>query len=109
MKEARAEAMRRSLALVAGDAFDDANKLDGMPFDGLSVGANFGNVYASIASIAEALAEVVGDLPAEVPEDERLAPVRLAAVRALVGRAIDRPGHPCLGLAREILEVIDGA
>lgn len=40
------------MALVAADAHNDAMALDGKPFDGRSVGENFGQVYASLATLA---------------------------------------------------------
>lgn len=44
---------REVLRLIAEDAETDAKRLDGQPFNGLMVGSQFGNVFASIKSLAK--------------------------------------------------------
>ena len=52
MKTARIEEVMR---LIAADAEADALKVDSTPFTPRGVGENFGNIYAAIKALAEAV------------------------------------------------------
>jgi len=53
-----ADKIVRACDLIAEDAEKDARLLGGMRLTGYSVGTNFGQVYASLATLAKMLKEV---------------------------------------------------
>lgn len=44
---------------IEADMRSDAEQLDGRPFDGRTVGENFGYCYSAIAALARILAELI--------------------------------------------------
>ena len=59
MTQRRKEQLIRRLQLVSDDMERDAKTLDGMPFNGKSVGTQFGNQCAAIRGLSETLKELL--------------------------------------------------
>ena len=65
---------RHSLRLIQQDSYDDASKIDGLPFTGKNVGVAIGNVLAQVNSLARVMESLLPD--DENPEEIELTPVR---------------------------------
>ena len=55
----RLASMRRTLNTIADDMRDDAERFDGMPFNGRTVAEYFGNQGAAIAALANIIEEIL--------------------------------------------------
>ena len=58
-REVRLERIAEVMRLIAADCEHDALALDHRPFDGRSVGEQFGNILAAVKSLAEAVEVLV--------------------------------------------------
>lgn len=50
---------RETLKLIREDVFTDAASLDGMPFDGMTVGTMFGNLLAMVGGLVSVIETLI--------------------------------------------------